>query len=141
MGDQERARQEYDKAVDNEPDQANRFDYRMQKAITWVREKNYVEADRQLWRISVEAHGQSYELQEAQALRRMAQYAVDDQQASNAWFQLKTALTHRHNLSRFRPRRGTGARPPVEGGAALQAGKPDASQATLNRRSTGGQQS
>ncbi len=58
MGDQERARQEYDKAIANEPNQANRFDYRMQKAITWVREKNYVEADRQLWRSAGSApHG------------------------------------------------------------------------------------
>ena len=53
MGDQEKARQEYDKAIANEPNPANRFDYRMQKAITWVREKNYTEADREFWRISV----------------------------------------------------------------------------------------
>src|SRR6267378_1467937 len=99
MGDQERARQEYDKAIANEPNQANRFDYRMQKAITWVREKNYVEADRQLWRISVEAHAQSYELQEAQALRRMAQYGSDDQQALEHLISAEDALTHRHNLA------------------------------------------
>jgi len=99
MGDQKRARAEYDKAIGNEPDQANRFDYRVQKAITWVREKNYVEADRELWRISVEAHNQSYELQEAQALRRMAQYGTDDQQALARLASAEEALTHRHNLA------------------------------------------
>jgi tetratricopeptide (TPR) repeat protein len=99
MGDQERARQEYDKAIANEPDQATRFDYRMQKAITFVREKNFVEADRQFWRISVEAHTQSYELQEAQALRRMAQYETDDQPALDHLVSAEDALTHKQNLA------------------------------------------
>lgn len=99
MGDQEQARQEYDKAIEKEPNAANRFDYRMQKAVTWVREKNYTEADRELWRISVEAHAQSYELQEAQALRRMAQYAADDQLAVERLVAAEDALTHRQNLS------------------------------------------
>ena len=98
MGDQEKARQEYDKAIEKEPNPANRFDYRMQKAITWVREKNYVEADRELWRISVEAHAQSYEFQEAQALLRMAHYAADDQLALERLASAEDALTHKHNL-------------------------------------------
>jgi tetratricopeptide (TPR) repeat protein len=133
MGDQERARQEYDKAIANEPNQANRFDYRMQKAITWVREKNYVEADRQLWRISVEAHAQSYELQEAQALRRMAQYGTDDQQALERLGSAEDALTHRQNLAasdrdeeRARILRLRAAR-------LMQAGKSEAAQAALNQ--------
>jgi tetratricopeptide (TPR) repeat protein len=133
MGDQERARQEYDKAIANEPNQANRFDYRMQKAITWVREKNYVEADRQLWRISVEAHAQSYELQEAQSLRRMAQYGADDQQAIERLASAEDALTHRHNLAasdrdeeRARILRLRAAR-------FMQAGKSDAAQAALDQ--------
>jgi tetratricopeptide (TPR) repeat protein len=133
MGDQERARQEYDKAIDNEPNQANRFDYRMQKAITWVREKNYVEADRQLWRISVEAHGQSYELQEAQALRRMAQYAVDDQQAVERLASAEDALTHRQNLSPSDRDEELAHVLRLRAARLLQAGKPDASQAALNR--------
>src|SRR5882762_308545 len=133
MGDQERARQEYDKAIANEPNQANRFDYRMQKAITWLREKNFVEADRQLWRISVEAHAQSYELQEAQALRHMAQYATDDQQALERLGSAEDALTHRQNLAasdrdeeRARILRLRAAR-------LMQGGKSDAAQAAFNQ--------
>jgi len=133
MGDQERARQEYDKAVDNEPDHANRFDYRMQKAITWVREKNYVEADRQLWRVSVEAHGQSYELQEAQALRRMAQYAADDAKALERLASAEDALTHRHNLSPSDRDEELARILRLRATRLLQAGNPDASQAALNQ--------
>jgi len=99
----------------------------MQKAITWVREKNYVEADRQLWRISVEAHAQSYELQEAQALRRMAQYGTDDQQALELWGRLKNALNSSPESRGFRPRRGAGAHScDCEQVRVMQAGKPDA---------------
>jgi tetratricopeptide (TPR) repeat protein len=133
MGDQQRARQEYEKTIEREPSQANRFDYRMQKAITWVREKNYVEADRDLWRISVEAHNQSYELHEAQALRQMAQYATDDKQALERLISAEDALTHRHNLAvadrdeeRARILRLRAAR-------LLQAAQPDAAQDTFKQ--------
>ncbi len=99
MGAEEQARLEYDKAIQKEPNPANRFDYRMQKAVSWIREKNYTEADRELWRVATEAHSQSYELQEAQALRRMAQYAADDKLALERLGSAEDALTHRHNLS------------------------------------------
>ena len=133
MGDQERARQEYDKAIANEPNQANRFDYRMQKAITWVREKNYVEADRQLWRISVEAHAQSYELQEAQALRRMAQYGSDDQQALEHLISAEDALTHRHNLAASDRDEERAQTLRLRAARLMQSGKSDEAQAAFTQ--------
>jgi tetratricopeptide (TPR) repeat protein len=133
MGDQERARQEYDKAIAREPIQAYRFDYRMQKAITWVREKNYIEADRELWRVSVEAHGQSYELQEAQAFRRMAQYATDDRQALERLTSAEEALTHRQNLSGSDRDEELAQVLRLRAARLLQAGKPEAAQAAMNR--------
>ncbi len=133
MGDQERARQEYDKAIANEPNQANRFDYRMQKAITWVREKNYVEADRQLWRISVEAHAQSYELQEAQALRRMAQYGSDDQQALEHLISAEDALTHRHNLAASDRDEERAQTLRLRAARLMQSGKSDDAQAAFTQ--------
>jgi len=133
MGDQEKARQEYDKAVAKEPNAANRFDYRMQKAITWVREKNYADADRELWRISVEAHGQSYELQEAQALRRMAQYAADDQLALERLASAEDALTHRHNLAPADRDEELARILRVRAARLIQAGKKDEAQKALNQ--------
>jgi len=133
MGDQEKARQEYDKAIAKEPNAANRFDDRMQKAITWVREKNYADADRELWRISVEAHGQSYELQEAQALRRMAQYAADDQLALERLASAEDALTHRHNLSPADRDEELAHILRVRAARLIQAGKKDEAQKALNQ--------
>lgn len=133
MGDQEHARQEYDKAVTKEPNQANRFDYRMQKAITWVREKNYTEADRELWRISVEAHAQSYELQEAQALRRMAQYAADDKLALERLATAEDALTHRQNLSPSDRDEELAHILRLQAARLVHASRADTAQAALNR--------
>jgi tetratricopeptide (TPR) repeat protein len=133
MGDQERARVEYDKAVAHEPDPATRFDYRMQKAFTWVREQNFIEADRQLWRISVEAHGQSYELQEAQALRHMAQYGTDDAQALERLASAEDALAHRENLSPSDRDEEMAHILRLRAARLLHAGKPDAAQTALNR--------
>jgi tetratricopeptide (TPR) repeat protein len=133
MGDEERARQEYDKAIANERDQATRFDYRMQKAISWVREKNFVEADRELWRVSVEAHSQSYEYQEAQALRRMAQYATDDKQALERLASAEESLTHKHNLAASDRDEELARILRVVVSRNLQAGKAEAAQSALDR--------
>jgi tetratricopeptide (TPR) repeat protein len=133
MGDEERARQEYDKAIEKEPIQAYRFDYRMQKAITWVREKNYVEADRELWRISVEAHNQSYELHEAQALRDMAEYGNDDQQALERLAAAEDALTHRHNLAASERDEELARILRLRAARLLQSGKTEAAQAALDQ--------
>ena len=135
MGDEERARQEYDKAIANETEQATRFDYRMQKAITWVREKNFVEADRELWRVSVEAHTQSYELQEAQALRRMAQYGADEKQVTERLGSAEEALTHRHNLAASDRDEELARILRVRVTRLLQNEKPEAAQAALDRLS------
>jgi tetratricopeptide (TPR) repeat protein len=133
MGDEGQARQEYDKAIDREPSRANRFDYRLQKAITWVREKNYVEADREFWRISVEAHSQSYELHEAQALRQMAQYGTDDRQALERLASAEDALTHRQNLAASDRDEERARILRVRAARSLQAGQTDAAQAALNQ--------
>jgi tetratricopeptide (TPR) repeat protein len=133
MGDQERARQEYDKTIDKESSQANRFDYRMLKAITWVREKNFVEADRELWRVSVEAHNQSYELHEAQALRQMAEYGSDDRQAIERLSSAEDALTHRHNLAASDRDEELSRILRLRAGRLLQSGKAEAAQSTLDQ--------
>lgn len=133
MGDHEQARQEYDKAIDKEPIQAYRFEYRMQKAITWVREKNYLEGDRELWRISTEAHNLSYELHEAQALREMAEYGTDDKLALEHLASAEDALTHRQNLAASDRDEERARILRLRATRLLQAGKPEAAQAALDQ--------
>src|SRR6202041_2493286 len=72
MGNQEQARIEYDKAIRFAHTEADRLTYGMQKAMTYVRDGNFAEADKDFLAIAEDAHAKEQDLQEAQALRHMA---------------------------------------------------------------------
>src|ERR1700739_3974189 len=99
MGNQEQARAEYDKAIRFAKNEADRLLYSMQKAMTYVREGNFAEADKQLQEIAETAHGKDHDLQEAQALRQMAEYQTDDNVALKHLKLAEEALGHRATIS------------------------------------------
>jgi tetratricopeptide (TPR) repeat protein len=78
---QAQARIEYDKAVLGAHTDADRLDYQLQRAITWVREDNSEEADKALGAIADMAHAQGLDLEGAQAHRMMSLYQTDDAEA------------------------------------------------------------
>ncbi len=78
MGNQEQARVEYDKAIRFAHNEADRLTYSMQKAMTYVRDGNYAEADKAYIEIAATARAKEQGLQEAQALRHLAEYQTDD---------------------------------------------------------------
>jgi len=77
MGNEEQARTEYDTAIRFAHNETDRLNYSMQKAMTYVRDGNYAEADKQFLDIATTAHNKEHHLQEAQALRQMAEYQAD----------------------------------------------------------------
>jgi tetratricopeptide (TPR) repeat protein len=81
MGNQELARIEYDKAIRYAHNEADRLDYSMQKAMTWVREGKFEEANRLFQEIAQTAHAKDQALREAQAYRHLAEYQTDDKVA------------------------------------------------------------
>src|SRR5271168_4536241 len=81
MGNQEQARIEYDKAIRYAHNEADRLTYGMQKAMTWVRDGKFAEADKSFQEIAETAHGKEQDLQEAQAYRHLAEYQTDDNAA------------------------------------------------------------
>lgn len=95
MGNQELARVEYDKAIRFAHNEADRLSYGMQKAMTYVREGNYGQADKDLLEIAQNAHAKEQDLQEAQALRTMAEYQTDDNVALKHLKLAEEALSHR----------------------------------------------
>jgi tetratricopeptide (TPR) repeat protein len=99
MGNQERARVEYDKAIRFAHNEADRLLYSMQKAMTYVREGNYTEADREYQEIAQTAHAKEQDLQEAQALRHMAEYQADDNVALKHLKLAEESLGHRATIS------------------------------------------
>jgi tetratricopeptide (TPR) repeat protein len=98
-GNQEQARIEYDKAIRFAHNEADRFTYAMQKAMTYVREGNFAEADREFTEIAKSAHEKDQDLQEAQALRQMAEYQADDALAFKDLKLAEESLAHRATIS------------------------------------------
>jgi len=99
MGNEEQARAEYDKAIRFAHNEADRLNYGMQRAMTYVREGNFAEADKQFLEIAGTAHAKEQELQEAQALRHMAEYQADDNVALKQLKNAEEVLNHRSMIS------------------------------------------
>ncbi len=100
MGNQEQARVEYDKAIRFAHNEADRLTYSMQKAMTWVRDNQFAEADKAFLQIAENAHAKEQDLQEAQAFRTMAEYQSDDTRALKYLQSAEDALGHRNSISK-----------------------------------------
>jgi len=95
VGNQEQARIEYDKAIRYAHNEADRLSYSMQKAMTWVRDGRFAEADKSFEEIAETAHAKDQDLQEAQAYQHMAEYQTDDNAALKYLQQAEGSLGHR----------------------------------------------
>jgi tetratricopeptide (TPR) repeat protein len=95
MGNQEQARIEYDKAIRYAHNEADRLTYSMQKAMTWVRDGKFADADKSFEDITETAHAKDQDLQEAQAYRHMAEYQTDDNAALKYLQRAEESLGHR----------------------------------------------
>jgi tetratricopeptide (TPR) repeat protein len=100
MGSQEQARVEYDKAIRYAHNEADRITYSMQRAMTWVRDGKYAEADKEFAEIAETGHAKEQDLQEAQAYRHMAEYQADDNLALRHLNAAEQALGHRSTISK-----------------------------------------
>src|SRR5271155_1006566 len=95
MGNQDQARIESDKAIRYAHNEADRLTYGMQKAMTWVRDGKFAEADKSFEEIAETAHAKDQDLQEAQAYLHMAEYQTDDNAALKYLQQAEESLGHR----------------------------------------------
>jgi hypothetical protein len=99
MGDEARAREEYDKAMQGADNDADRLDFGLQKAMSWVRENNLAEADKAFSAVADLAHAQKLHMEEAQAHRMMGMYAGEDAAALTHLQAAEEALDHGENLA------------------------------------------
>jgi tetratricopeptide (TPR) repeat protein len=95
MGNQEQARIEYDKAIRYAHNEADRLTYSMQRAMTWVRDGKFTEADKSFQEIAQAAHAKDQDLQEAQAYRHLAEYQTGDNAALKYLQEAEESLGHR----------------------------------------------
>jgi tetratricopeptide (TPR) repeat protein len=98
MGDQAQARIEYDKAIQLASNDADRLDYELQKAISYVRENDLANADKAFLAAADRGHAWGFHLQEAKAHHMMAMYATDDAAALKHLRRTEEALTHADTL-------------------------------------------
>jgi tetratricopeptide (TPR) repeat protein len=94
MGNQEQARIEYDKAIRFAHNEADRLSYSMQRAMTYVRDGNYAQADKEFLETAETARGKEQGLQEAQSYRHLAEYQTDDSVALKDLKLAEEALHH-----------------------------------------------
>src|SRR5580693_7570575 len=99
MGNQEQARIEYDKAIRYAHNEADRLAYNMQKAMTWVRDGKFAEADKLFLEVAETGHAKEQDLQEAQAYRHLAEYQSDENAALKYLQSAEDALGHRSTIS------------------------------------------
>lgn len=77
MGDEARARAEYAKAVGGAEADADRVEFEMQSAMTYVRERKYDQADTAFAAVAEEAHSLGLQFHEAEVHRMMSMYEPD----------------------------------------------------------------
>jgi tetratricopeptide (TPR) repeat protein len=99
MGNQEQARVEYDKAIRFAHNEADRLSYTMQKAMTWVRDGKFAEADKLFLEVAETGHAKEQDLQEAQAYLHLAEYQTEDSAALKYLQSAEEALGHRRTIS------------------------------------------
>lgn len=77
MGDEEQARKEYEKAIQQAPSDGVRAEYIQKQALTYVREKKFALADQAYLAAAQQAHATEQWIWEARAYRVMAMYEPD----------------------------------------------------------------
>ena len=100
MGDETRARTEYDRAIAGAKNDGERMEFTLQKAQSWVREGNFAEADKAFTAAAERAHTLGLDLMEAQAHRMMSMYQTDDAAALKHLEQAEDALSHRAEIAK-----------------------------------------
>lgn len=74
MGKEQEAREEYARAIVFAGSQADKIDYELKSAVTWIRENNRRQAEKALTEVAKHAHAAGLACQEAQAQRVLAMY-------------------------------------------------------------------
>ncbi len=92
MGQEERARAEYDKAIQEAPGNGVKAEYMQKSAMTWLRDQKYDEADKAYRQAAESAHAMGQWVWEARAYRIMAMYQTDHDIAAKELDQAEAVL-------------------------------------------------
>ncbi len=99
MGEEEKARAEYDIAIARATTRVESVSYSLQHAATWAREQNFAKADAEYQQLAQAAHEHGLGNLEAEAWRRMSVYQADNRKAMQMLGKAEDALKHPHQMS------------------------------------------
>ncbi|MBZ5509302.1 MAG: hypothetical protein LAO78_27910 [Acidobacteriia bacterium] len=101
MGQEERARAEYAKAIQEAPSNGVKAEYIQKSAMTWLREQKFDEADKAYRQAAESAHAMGQWVWEARAYRIMAMYQTDHDLAAKELDQAQAVLAvNRESLAK-----------------------------------------
>src|ERR1051326_2011891 len=98
MGQEERAREEYAKAIHEAPSNGVKAEYMQKAAMTWLREQKFEEANKAYREAAENAHAMGQWVWEARAYRIMAMYEHDRATAVANLNRADTVLTENSQL-------------------------------------------
>lgn len=101
MGDQERARAEYEIAIQHASSPAGALWLTMNSAVTWIRQNNFTKANSVLQEAAQRAHDNNLAEVESSAFRMMALYEKDAAARQELLNKAEAALHHDHPLSKL----------------------------------------
>ena len=96
MGDQDRARAEYDKAITQESGEREKLDYKFQRAITYIRAKDFSGAEKAFGDLAQEADKLGFADLESECHRAIASVLQDRNAALAHMSEAEKALSHPH---------------------------------------------
>jgi tetratricopeptide (TPR) repeat protein len=96
MGDQERARAEYDKAIAAESGEREKLDDKFQRAITYVRAKDFAGAEKAFSDLAIESDKAGFADLESECHRAIASVLQDREAALQHMAEAEKALAHPH---------------------------------------------
>jgi tetratricopeptide (TPR) repeat protein len=135
MGDQKKAREEYDKAIAEETGTRDKLDYKFQRSMTYVREKDLANAEKSFSALANEADAAGFSDLEAECHRAVA--AIASEQDVTAALkhieEAEAALAHKHQTSETAVQEELSKVMRSKAVIAAQAGKDDITQAALKR--------
>ena len=99
MGDEQRARAEYEIAIQHARSKSGAASWRLNSAATYVREKNWSAADEAFRAAAAQAHGDDLGLPEAEAYRMTAMYQTDGNAAMLLLKKAEDVLKEKHPLT------------------------------------------
>jgi hypothetical protein len=99
MGNEQEARDEYERAAALVANETERVEYQLQSAATWIREDNHKQACKALGEVAKHAHSSGLGRLEAESHRLLSLYEKDYKSAMKHVQAAEATLEHGHEMS------------------------------------------